>query len=260
MPEYVDVHSHLNFENYDADRDQVIERLKKENIWTITVGTDIADSRFAVELAEKHDNLFACVGIHPTNEWNESDFDELDKLASHSKVVAIGECGLDFFRGADDEESKMRQGQSFARHIEIALKHDKPLMIHCRDAYEEVLSVLNSFKTDHKLGGRLRGNIHFFAGDVLVAKKFLEIGFTLSFAGPITFSRDYDEVVRYVPLDRLLSETDAPFVAPDLYRGKRNEPAHVKEIARAISRIREEDHEKVKNQLVLNARRMFGIG
>lgn len=259
MPEYIDVHSHLNFENYDSDRDSVIDLLKKENISTITVGTDVADSKSAIVLAEKHDNLFATVGVHPTGEWQESDFIELDKMAANKKVVAIGECGLDFFRGPHDEQSKMRQGQSFARHIEVALRHDKPLMIHCRNAYEEVLSIIKSFQTDHELGDRLRGNMHFFAGDVEIARKFLDIGFTLSFAGPITFSRDYDEVVKFAPLDMIMSETDSPFAAPTPFRGKRNEPAYVKEIVKAIAGIRTDDLEKVKNQLVLNAKRVFGV-
>lgn len=257
MPQYIDIHSHLNFENFDADRDQVIESLKKENISTITVGTGIADSKQAIDLAERHENLYATVGIHPTHEWTEEDFVELDKLAGHKKVVAIGECGLDFFRVPDDQETKMKQGQAFARHIEIALKYNKPLMIHCRNAYEEALSILRAFKTDHKLGDRLRGNMHFFAGNLDVAKKFIEIGFTLSFAGPITFARDYDEVIKYVPLDMVMSETDAPFAAPVPFRGKRNEPAYVKEIVKKIAEIKGVDVEDVRQATILNAKRVF---
>ena len=263
MPEYADIHSHLNFENYDSDREEVIARLKAENIGTITVGTAVADSRFAIELAEKHKNLFATVGIHPTHEWGEKEFEELDKLAENKKVVAIGECGLDFFRlpkdvsAASTEEIKMRQGQAFARHIEIALKHDKPLMIHCRNAYEETLSIIKSFISDHELGNRLRGNMHFFAGNLTIAKKFLEIGFTLSFAGPITFARDYDEVIKYASLESIMSETDAPFAAPAPFRGRRNEPSYVKEIVKKIADIRGEEPEIVKKTLVLNANRVF---
>lgn len=265
MPEYVDIHSHLNFDNYDPDREEAIARLKAEKITTITVGTTPADSRLAIELAEKHENLYSSVGIHPTNEWSEDDFISLDKLAGHKKVVAIGECGLDFFRLPKEmspaliEENKMRQGQAFARHIEIALKHDKPLMIHCRNAYEETLSIIKSFISDHKLGRRLRGNMHFFAGNLAVAKKFLEIGFTLSFAGPITFARDYDEVIKYAPSDRIMSETDAPFAAPTPFRGKRNEPLYVKEIVKKIAEIRGEEFETVKKNLVDNAIRVFGL-
>ncbi len=259
MSEYIDIHSHLNFENFDTDRDEVIARLKSENIWTITVGTSIEDSKSAIALAEKHDHLFATVGIHPTHEWTEAEFIELDQLASHKKVVAIGECGLDFFRAPNDEETKKHQGLAFARHIEIALKHDKPLMIHCRNAYEECISVLKAFKTDHKLGERLRGNMHFFAGNLDVAKKLLDIGFTLSFAGPITFARDYDEVIKHAPLGSIMSETDSPFATAAPYRGKRGEPTYVKEIVRKIAEIRGEDLETVKKALVLNAQRAFGL-
>lgn len=270
MPEYIDIHSHLNFDNYDSDREEVIARLKAEKIATITVGTTVADSRFAIELAEKHENLYATVGIHPTHEWGEAEFAELDKLAGNKKVVAIGECGLDFFRlpkGAPAtliEENKMRQGQAFARHVEIALKHNKPLMIHCRNAYEETLSIIKTFILDHKLGDRLRGDMHFFAGDMTVAKKFLNLGpakssFTLSFAGPITFARDYDEVLKYAPIDRIMSETDAPFAAPIPFRGRRNEPMYVKEVVKKIAEVRGEDIEIVKKNLVENAVRVFGL-
>jgi TatD DNase family protein len=259
--EYIDVHSHLNFPNFDADRDEIISRLKTEKIATITVGTTVADSRQAIELAENHNHLFATVGIHPTHEWTEKDFEELAGIAAHPKVVAIGECGLDFYRSPDDNETKMRQGQAFARHIEIALANDKPLMIHCRNAYEDCLSVLQAFKSSHKLGARLRGNLHFFAGNRDVAQKFVVLGegFTFSFDGPITFARDYDEVIRALPADRIMSETDAPFAAPVPFRGKRNEPGYVKEIAHKIAEIRGEDPSVVKRQLVENARRVFGI-
>lgn len=256
---YIDVHSHLNFENYDLDRQEIIARLKEENISTITVGTTVADSRQAIELSEKHRNLFAAVGIHPTNDWSEKDFEELDKLAGREKVVAIGECGLDFFRAPDDEETRTRQSLAFARHIEIAIKRDKPLMIHCRNAYEESLDVIKSFMTDREFGGRLRGNMHFFAGDLTTAKKFLNIGFTLSFAGPITFARDYDEVIRYAPIDRIMSETDAPFATPVPYRGKRNEPSYVKEIVKTIASVRGEEFEEVRKSLVLNAQSFFHL-
>jgi len=259
MPEYIDIHSHLNFKNFDEDRDEVIARLKKENIWTITVGTSVEDSKFAILLVEKHDHLFATIGIHPTHSWTEADFLELDELASHKKVVAIGECGLDFFRSPNDEETKKHQGLAFARHIEIALKHDKPLMIHCRNAYEECLSILKAFKTDHALGHKLRGNMHFFAGNLDVAQKFIDIGFTLSFAGPLTFARDYDDVVRQTPISSILSETDSPFATAAPYRGKRGEPIYVKEIVKKIAEIRGEEFESIKKALVLNAVRVFGL-
>lgn len=263
--EYIDIHSHLNFENFDTDRDALIAQLKAEKIATITVGTSVADSRAAIALAEKHEHLFATVGIHPTHDWTEEEFAEIEKLAAHPKVVAIGECGLDFFRTMDpndetkNEQTKMRQGQAFARHIEIALKHDKPLMIHCRAAYDEALHIIQSYQMDKSIGQKLRGNMHFFAGSPEVSQKFLAAGFTLSFAGPITFARDYDEVIKTAPLDRIMSETDSPFVAPTPYRGKRNQPAYVKEIAAKIAEVRGESLEIVKKQLVQNAVKTFNL-
>ncbi len=259
MPDYIDIHSHLNFENFDLDRDAIIAKLKDEKIWTITVGTDVKDSKSAISLAENHDHLFATVGIHPTHEWTESNILEIDMLAAHKKVVAIGECGLDFFRSGADEESKRKQGILFAKQIEIALTHNKPLMIHCRNAYEECIQVLSAYKTDHKLGERLRGNIHFFAGNWEIAQKFFALGFSISFDGPITFARDYDDVIKNAPLDMLMIETDAPFAAPIPYRGKRNEPAYVKEIAKKLAEIRKQDLETVRMAVVDNAMRIFAL-
>jgi TatD DNase family protein len=267
MPQYdyIDIHSHLNFDDFATDRDEIIARMKTEKIATITVGTTVADSRDAIALAEKHENLFATVGIHPNHPWTEADFAELEVLASHSKVVAVGECGLDFFRlpkgasASEIEKIKIDQGLAFARHIELALAHDKPLMLHCRAAYDEVLSVLESFKTNHELGSRLRGNAHFFAGTLAQAKRFIALDFSISFDGPITFARDYDEVIKNVPLTSLMAETDSPYAAPVPFRGKRSEPLHVKEVVKAIADIRGEDSEVVRVSMVQNAVRAFGL-
>lgn len=268
---YIDIHSHLNFTDFDKDREEIIARLKEEKIATITVGTTVADSKQAIALAKKHENLYATVGIHPTHAWTDADFAELDTLAAHPKVVAIGECGLDFYRlpkelgETEIQQIKMYQGQSFAKHIELALKHDKPLMIHCRAAYEEAYSILSAYKTGptkHEHADRLRGNFHFYAGNLEMAKKFIALGlpgFTISFDGPITFARDYDEVIRGVPLTALMSETDAPFAAPNPHRGRRNEPAYVKEIVAALAEIRGEPFETVQKAMVENARRVFDL-
>lgn len=269
--EYIDTHSHLNFQNFDtevdgvSERDRLIAQMKEEKIATITVGTTVADSRAAIALAEKHEHLFATVGIHPTHAWTEEEFAELEKLAAHPKVVAIGECGLDFFRTMDpndsvkNEETKMRQGQAFARHIEIALKYNKPLVIHCRAAYEETLYIIQSYQMDKTIGHKLRGVMHFFAGTPEVAQKFLAAGLMLSFAGPITFARDYDDAIKNAPLDRIMSETDSPFAAPVPFRGKPNKPIYVKEVAAKIAEIRGEDLHMVKKKLVDNARKTFDI-
>jgi TatD DNase family protein len=264
MPNYFDAHSHLNFKQFDADRDTLIARMREEGVWTITVGTDAETSQEAVALAEMHNVIFATVGIHPTD-W-ESEFDEnvFCKLAKNKSVVAIGECGLDYYRIKNDElRIKEKQKDIFAKQIELAHELGLPLMIHGRpsagtmDAYQDILDIL--ITNNKQLATNNPGNIHFFVGNTEIAAKFLNMGFTLSFDGPITFTREYDEAVRYVPLDMLLAETDAPFAAPEPYRGARNEPLYVKEVVRALARVRREDEDIVREQTVANALRVFRI-
>src|SRR3989344_1069228 len=201
MPKYFDVHSHLNASQYDADREEVIQRMRESETHTIVIGTDLESSQKAVELAEKHEEIYASIGIHPADDPSASwEVYKFNKLISSKKVVAIGECGFDFYH-AKKEEDYERQKKLFVDQIEFAVKHNKPLMIHARNAYEELLETLREFKG-------LRGNIHFFAGSWEIAQKFLELGFSLSFTGVITFTHDYDEVIRNAPLDKILSETD----------------------------------------------------
>ena len=258
QPEFFDIHSHLNFSQFDEDREEVIKQMNDESIWTITVGTGLKTSEESVLLAEKHDHVFATVGVHPTD-WEEQFVEsEFDKFVSHPKVVGVGECGLDYFRiEVDDKKAKDKQRDLFIRHIEFASQHEKPLMIHGRpkvgsmDAYQDIYDILT---TNHVLRStNYPGNLHFFVGDKKTATNFLDKGFTISFDGPITFTRDYDEVIKYVPLERIMAETDAPFAAPDPYRGKRNNPLYVKEIYKAIAEIRGENPEIVRHQLTQNA-------
>lgn len=258
-PDFFDIHSHIYFPQFDEDREEVISRLEKENVFTISVGTDIVTSEQAVLLCEKSDNLFASIGIHPDDVGKEhfspADF---EKMVEHPKVVAIGECGLDYFRiKSDSYEEKSEQRKDFERQIEFAIKHNKPLMLHVRDAYNDALDILESYKRE--FGDRLRGNSHFFAGGLEEAKRFLDIGFSLSFTGVLTFAQSYDEVVRYAPLEFIMSETDAPFVSPVPWRGKRNEPVYVKEVVEQIAKIRDEDLKVVSQKLVDNALSLFCI-
>jgi TatD DNase family protein len=158
--------------------------------------------------------------------------------------------------GISDEEKK-RQKQEFEKQIEFAVKYGKPLMIHCRDAYPDCIEILKSKQQQH--GERVRGNFHFFTEPVETAKKVLEIGFTVSFTGPITFVGALEELVAYVPLENMMAETDAPFAAPHPYRGQRNEPAYVKEIVAKIARIKKQDLETVRQTLVDNSLSFFGL-
>lgn len=261
--QYIDIHSHLYFKDFDSDREEVIERMKNAGIATISIGTGVETSRQSVDLAHAHPHLFACVGMHPGDVVDAIVPSEIDELALDPKVVAIGECGFDYFRlDGDVEEIKKSQKKVFEHQIELALKVGKPLMLHCRsskgsqDAYHNTLDILESY---HKTNPILTGNAHFFAGDMDVLKRFLDIGFTVSFTGVLTFTHDYDDLVRYAPLESLHAETDAPFVAPVPHRGSRNSPEYVPYVVRAFARIREEDEELVKKTLISNAQRLFKV-
>ncbi|HEY4517402.1 MAG TPA: TatD family hydrolase [Candidatus Paceibacterota bacterium] len=268
--QFVDAHTHVHFVAFDEDREEVFARAKEAQVGMILVGTQKDTSAAAVLLAESHDNVYATVGLHPihtsksfhdTKELGEGgkeftsrgeDFDTANygALAKNPKVVGIGECGLDYYRL--EEETKKRQHETFIAQIELANRLQKPLMLHIRQAYQDALQILRTH-------AKVQGDVHFFAGTWEEAKQFLELGFTLSFTGVVTFARDYDEVIRNAPLESLLSETDAPYVTPLPFRGKRNEPIHVREVVKQIARIRGEDEEKVRAALLQNARRVFNL-
>ncbi len=254
MIKYIDIHSHLNFKDFDIDLKDVLKRMKDNGVATIVVGTDLESSREAVKLAEKNENVFACIGAHPADERNFV-FDEKDfvALATKPKCVAVGECGLDYFRFEGDlEAEKSRQAKEFIKQIEFSIKYKKALMLHIRDAYEDAYEILKKYPKAY-------GNVHFFTGSIEWAKKFIDIGFTVSFSGVITFAREYKELVKNIPLNKMHAETDSPYAAPILYRGKRNEPSYVIEIVKRIAEIKSEDIEKVKLQLLENAKKMFGL-
>ncbi len=259
-PLYFDAHSHINDPRFDTDIGEVLSRMKESGVWSLVVGTEKNLSSRAVELANEHDGIFASVGLHPTDDAHEQ-FDEAfyRTLAEDPETVAIGECGLDYFRLGEEERKKeeAKQKTVFEKQLELAVSLDKPLMIHCRNAHQDMLGILGSKKKEH--GEKLRGNIHFFSEGPETAKKYFDLDFTISFTGVITFAREYDETIRYAPLDLILSETDCPYVAPAPYRGKRNEPAYVVEVVKKITEIRGEDFETVREQLVKNALRVFGI-
>ena len=247
---------------FDSDREEVIQKLKDEDISTITVGADYKTSVLAVELADKHENLYASVGLHPSDVLiEEFNYEQMFNLAINKKVVVIGECGLDYFRD-NNEEFKNKQKEIFNLHIKLALEVGKPLMIHARaskgtiDAYSDVLDILESYKKD---SSNLNANFHFFAGDLNIAKRIVKNGFSISFDGPITFSHDYDEVIKEIGLESIMAETDSPLVSPVPYRGKRCEPQMVKEVVKRIAELKAMSIEETNNIILNNIKRVFGI-
>ena len=249
---YLDIHSHLNSADYDADRAEVIRRAQEAGIGVINIGTDQKTSEEVIKLAEENDNMWAVIGVHPHESEAEFDYDYFKKLALKPKVVAIGECGLDYFR-LENEAAKVKQQALFKQHIALAKEVGKPLMLHIREAYDDVLKILE----EEQAGP---AHAHFFAGDWGVAQKFLDRGDTFSFTGVVTFVNAYDEVIKNAPLDQIMAETDAPFVAPIPYRGKRNEPSYVVEVYKKIAALKSLDLEVVRAQLLTNAKRVFDLG
>lgn len=260
---YFDAHCHVQFPMYDEDREAVIARMQEEGVHGLVVGVDLESSRKAIELAQHYEHLYASVGLHPNSVGLEPfDTEVFGKVAEDGKVVAVGECGLDYFRPEDPGAAKQKQREVFQKHIDLAIKTDKPLMIHARpskgtvDAYEDALIMLESAKQEHS---ELRGDFHFFVGDVATAARIVALDFTISYTAVLTFARDYDEVVRSIPLTHLISETDAPYAAPAGKRGQRNDPLAIPEIVAKIAEIRGEDPELVREVLVRNVQQLFKI-
>jgi TatD DNase family protein len=262
---YFDSHCHLQLPQFDADRAEVLARMQgraegaeRSEVGAIVIGTDFETSKAGLELAKQYDFLWASVGLHPNEPSTSSGQtipNEFEELAKDPKVVAIGECGLDYFRSGGTDEEKAAQKMRFEKHIELAVKVSKPLIIHCRNAHDDCSSVLQKTRITKKVPVV----IHFFTAAADIAKKYLELGCYLSFPGPITYTDMYDESIRVTPLDKILAETDAPFAAPVPHRGKRNEPAYVAEVVQKIAAVKKLSVEEVAYQIVLNSQQFFGL-
>jgi TatD DNase family protein len=249
MPEIFDIHTHINFPEFEKDQEEVIKRALDNNVWMINIGSNFNDSKKAVEIAEKYNKgVYAAVGLYPL-EKEQFNKDEFKKLVINKKVVAIGECGIDLKSSDSDLET---QKKLFEQQIELALEVDKPLMIHCREAYDEAIKIISKYP-------KLRGNFHFFSGTWEQAQKIFELGFTISFGGVITFTNQYNEIIIKTPIDKIMLETDSPFVTPVPFRGKRNEPLYVKEVSKKISEIKNIDYKEVAKITTANALRFFNI-
>lgn len=274
---FLDAHTHVQFAAFDEDRKEVIDRAINNGVSMVNVGTQADTSAAAIKLANEYkEGLYATVGLHPihteksyhdekelgdgdaakvfTSKGENFDYDNYKKMALDSKVVAIGECGLDYYRLS--EESKEKQKEIFIKQIELAKDVKKPLMIHCRNAFSDLIEILNS---ELKILNSPPGVIHFFSGTAEDAKKLMELGFSFTLGGVVTFTRDYDEAIKAIPLDRILSETDAPYVAPVPYRGKRNEPFYVIEVVKKLAEIKNVSVEEIAEATIRNASRVFNI-
>lgn len=253
-----DTHCHLQYHKFDEDRDEVIKRAFDTGIKMICVGTDYEMSEKAIELATKYDGIWASVGLHPNDNLEESfDIEKYTKLAENTKVIAIGEIGLDYYRTPDEEQQKI-QKQRLLEQISLAIRINKPVIIHCRNAHEDMTQIIENWKLKTE-NSTLRGVIHSFTGTLQEAQKYVELGFYIGLNGIITFARDYDEVVKQIPLDRILTETDAPFLTPVPNRGKRNEPSYVQFVVEKIAEIREINPDEVASITTQNAIELFGI-
>ncbi len=275
MIKYIDIHGHLNFVAYDDDRDEVIKRAADAGVAMFTVGTQYDTSCLAVDLANKYENTYAIIGLHPihtskshhdeqelgegnrefTSRGEIVDLEKYKTLAINPKTVAIGESGLDFYHW--DHDSKEKQIIAFESMIDLANSVDKPLMLHIRNgsgvsAYLEAYKIL-------KNRSKVTGNLHFFAGNIEEAKPYLDMGYSFSFTGVITFANSYDEIIKYLPLDRIMTETDCPYVTPVPNRGKRNEPINVIDVVNKIASIKGLDTEQVRLQVLKNAERIFKV-
>ncbi|MCP1156249.1 TatD family hydrolase [Bacillus infantis] len=251
-----DTHVHLNAEQFEEDLEEVIGRAQAEGVsHMVVVGFDRPTITKAMELAEAYDFIFACVGWHPVDaiDMTDEDLAWIEELAAHPKVVAIGEMGLDYHW---DKSPKDVQKDVFRRQIRLAKKVKLPIVIHNRDATADVVEILRE-----EGAGEVGGIMHCYSGSVEVAKECLDMNFYISLGGPVTFknAKKPKEVAEAVPLEKLLIETDCPYLAPHPYRGKRNEPAYVKLVAEQIAELKGLAFKEVAEATTENAKRLFGI-
>lgn len=250
----IDSHAHLEMKEFDSDRSDVIERAGQAGVDVIvTVGTNLRLSRKALSIARQYKNIYATVGIHPHDvaKADEKTLDELKLLAEDPRVVAYGEIGLDYYRNISPRE---KQKEMFGHQLSLALELKLPVVIHDREAHEDALNMVRD-------SGVRRGVFHCFSGDDVMARQCIDLGFYISVPGVVTFDKStvLHEVVRQVPLDAILLETDCPYLAPVPFRGKRNEPSFIVHTAKKVAAIKGRKWEEVAQVAAQNARKLFGI-
>ena len=259
----IDSHTHIDFKEFDDDRAEVIKRFfDNGGEKMINVGCDLKSSIRSYELTKNNENIFASAGIHPhdADTVDKNSLKKLEELVQHYKVIAVGEIGLDYFRNLSSQE---KQIEAFKLQLELAENHKMPLIIHCRDAYNDLLDILKSYQTNN-----WRGVIHCFAASQKIAEEFLKLGFHIGFTGIITYYKDKSElgnkpeiyrVIENTPLDKILIETDCPYLSPVPERGKRNEPLFVKHVAEKIAHIRNTSFKEIEKATSENAMRLFKL-
>lgn len=273
----IDSHCHVHFNAYKDDMDEVIRRTLDKGVFMITVGTQKDTSVNGLKVAEKYDGMWATIGLHPNHTCKQEfvddqelstiktreerfDMDYFRELAKHPKCVGVGETGLDYYRipdGLDEAEVKRVQEETVRAHFDLATEADLPVIIHCRDAYNDQARLIQEYLDAGKL--ERRGVIHCFTGSREEAQMFLDQGFYISFSGIVTFAKELMEVAKTVPLDRMLVETDAPYLTPVPYRGKRNEPWMVEYVAKTIAELHGVDVKDVANVTFENTKRIFNL-
>ena len=238
----------------------MLARAKAAGISMICIGVDAKTSQSGIELAQQHDTMWATVGLHPNDNLDEEfDVAQYRELLKHPKVVAIGEIGLDYYR-TEKLEDQEKQKERFKQQLDLAKESRLPVVLHCRDgksgstgrAYPDMIEILKQYP-------EVRGVVHSCTASLDEAKQFLDLGFCLGFNGIITFARMYDEIVQLVPLDRILLETDAPYLTPEPNRKQRNEPAFVIDVAKKLAELKNESVERVAEQTFQNCKQLFNI-
>ncbi len=252
----IDSHAHLDDRRFNRDRDQLIKSLRDNGVeYVVNNGSDLQTSIASINLAEKYENIYATIGVHPheTKGMDETTIEALRQLASHNKVVAIGEIGLDFHY---DNSPRDIQRKWFKRQLELAKEIDLPVTIHSREAAQECFDTIKAAQD-----GSLRGVMHCYSDSVELAEEYLKLGFYISLAGPVTFknSRVPKEVAKIIPLDRLLIETDSPYLTPEPHRGKRNDPTYVRYVAGEIAELKGISYEELVEATNRNAKEFYGI-
>lgn len=278
---FIDTHAHVNFDVFKNDADQVIRNALDENVWMIIVGTNYKTSKKALEYANRYEKgVFASIGLHPIHsnsvkaegeDYNfvskseEFNYDVYEKLASFEKVVAIGEIGLDYYHidsTVDVQAVKQKQKKTFWDQIVLARRLDLPVIIHCRQAHDDMIEIIRDFKKEHKdliPQDRPWGVMHCFSGNEDLAWQYFNFGLIVSFTGLVTFSSQWDDLIRKLPNDKFMIETDCPFMTPEPFRGKRNEPVLVKNTANHIAKVKNIDVKKVEEFTTENAKKLFNL-